>query len=510
LQIQTIVLPVHHSQDTRLAVFHSYLKGNSREEIASQCLISTGAVTNIVNEWRNNLGSLVVDNLRELALSLKKAQISPVECVRGFRIGKMMQRFGIDEERLENFMTEIYNRCQILEISPEQIGDYLAETVNLSKIVFPSQIPSYVNAKKAEIEQLEKEIEAKKETISNLNNEISMLEENKNTILENNNISIVAINWYRDIKKELIAMGIPFNEIDAFVDCLRQIRNEGYDKRKLVLKFSQLDSFDKTIEDQERIKQKNWNDIELLNKNKKDLEDQIQFIHLKIATNQELETIGMGLEKLKTIYNTVNEIAKTNNISPEEAIKQFFIDLNEYINIVSFKQKAENLRNEIGTLNTEINNKRKTLMSQQHVGEILQNLLRKGILEKDIEDINAILSLGEFEYYDNASNKIVINKQSLISELTHYRNIRLTIQLLEQKQIHLTNNIKEFENQKAILEIYMNYLFLLLSNIKEIQLLLNKINIALENPKLLLVFLFFISISKDNKKDFKKDDDSPN
>ena len=42
-------------------------------------------------------------------------------------------------------------------------------------------------------------------------------------------------------------MNIPFEEIHAFVNCLRQIRNEGYDRHKIVSKFSQLDSFDKTI-----------------------------------------------------------------------------------------------------------------------------------------------------------------------------------------------------------------------------------------------------------------------
>jgi hypothetical protein len=151
-------LPVHISSDTRAGVIRHWLIGNSRDEIASKFLISTGTVTNIVNEWRNNLGSLVADDLRELSLSLKKAQISPVECGTGLRIEKMMQRFGINEEQFEYFMSEIYNKCQLLEIASEQIGKYLAETVNLSKIVFPSQIPNYINTKKAEIEELENKL----------------------------------------------------------------------------------------------------------------------------------------------------------------------------------------------------------------------------------------------------------------------------------------------------------------------------------------------------------------
>lgn len=265
----TSKMPVHISPEIRSGVIRYWLKGYSRDEIASKFNISTGAVTNIVNEWRNNIGSLVADDLRELSLSLKKAQISPLECATGFRIGKMMQKFGINEEQFEYFMTEIYTKCQILEIAPEQIGEYLSETVNLSKIVFPSQIPNYINTKKAEIEQLEKQIEKRHEIISELNKEISNLEETQKSLIENNNISLDAIKWHKDIKKELTSMGIPFDEISAFIDCLRQIRNEGYDKNKLVQKFSQLDSYDKIIDEQERRKQKNWKDIEQLKYNKK-------------------------------------------------------------------------------------------------------------------------------------------------------------------------------------------------------------------------------------------------
>lgn len=445
----------------------------------------------------------MADDLRELSLSLKKAQISPVECATGLRIGKMMQKFGINEEQFEYFMTEIYTKCQILEIAPEQIGEYLSETINLSKIVFPSQIPNYVNTKKTEIEQLEKQIEKRHEIVSELNNKILNLEEKQKELIKNNNISQDAVRWYEDIKKELNNMGIPFEEISAFIDCLRQIRNEGYDVKKLVTKFSQLDSFDNIIEEQERRKQENWKMMEQLKYDKKTLEDQIYFARLKMSKNQELEAIGMGFKELKTIHQTINEISKANNINPDEAIKNFFNDLNEYDDIVSFKKKVEDLKKEIVTLNTQIADKRTILVSQENIGPILHDLLKKGILEKDIIDINFIVSLVETDYYNNS---IIINKQSLISDLKNYRNLKLGINLIEQKQIQLTNNMKELENKKIVLENYTSYL-LLLYNLKEIQLSLKKINIALENPKSILLYLFFISFLKDDEQDFKKDDD---
>jgi len=66
----------------------------------------------------------------------------------GFRVDKIMQRLGITEEQFESFMTDIYDRCRRLEVGPDQIENYLKEIIKLSKIVFPSEIPNYLQTQK--------------------------------------------------------------------------------------------------------------------------------------------------------------------------------------------------------------------------------------------------------------------------------------------------------------------------------------------------------------------------
>jgi len=494
-------MPIGMGDDIKSGVVYEWLRGRSRDNIAGVYNISTGGVTNIITEWRNNIGAYIAKDLRELSISLKKANITPMQCSIGFRVTKIMERLGITEDQFESFMSDVYDRCQKLELSPDQIEKYLTETIHISKIVYPSEIPNYINTKNTEIEHLEKQIENKHETISKLNKEISILEENQKSLIENNKISIDAIKWYRDIKKELASMGIPFDEIFAFMNCIRQIRNEGYNINKLVQKFSQLDYYDKIIEDQQRTKQKNWKDIELLNNNKKDLEEQIYFTNLKISKNQELEKIGMGFKELKTIYKTIGELSKANNISPKEAIGKFFTDLNEYDDIISFKKKIEDLKKEVASLNTQITTNRVLLLSQQHIGTTLQKLFQNGLLEHDIEDINSILVAGGFDY---DSDKTIINKKTLLSDLAKYRNIKLVIKSLEQKQTELINSLTELGNQKIELENYLYNMFKALSyNLKEISMWVKKINISLEYPKILLIYLSSDSNKEDSNKDFK-------
>jgi hypothetical protein len=92
----------------------------------------------------------------------------------------MMQRFGINEEQFEYFMTELYNKCQILDVGPNQIGEYFTEIVNLSNTVFPSQIPNYIFVKKREIEALKEQTENMQKAISELNNKKRKEEEDLN------------------------------------------------------------------------------------------------------------------------------------------------------------------------------------------------------------------------------------------------------------------------------------------------------------------------------------------
>ena len=101
-----------------------------------------------------------------------------------------------------------------------------------------------------------------------------------------------------------------------------------------------------------------------------------------------------------------------------------------------------------------------------------------------------------------------INKQSLLADLTKYRNIKLVTKELGLKNKKLSKNILDLEHQKKILENYVNLILAIIFNLGDLHSLLKKINIALEYPKILLIYLSFDSNKEDNNKDFK-DNNAP-
>ena len=68
-------MPFKLPDNLRSLVIQQWGAGH-RDKIAGDSGLSAGAVTNIVNEWRQALGLSVADELRELAVTLKKIGIS--------------------------------------------------------------------------------------------------------------------------------------------------------------------------------------------------------------------------------------------------------------------------------------------------------------------------------------------------------------------------------------------------------------------------------------------------
>ena len=59
-------------QTTKSLVIQKWLSAIPRDRIADECGISGGAVSGIIDDWRSMVGSDLADQLREVAIALRK------------------------------------------------------------------------------------------------------------------------------------------------------------------------------------------------------------------------------------------------------------------------------------------------------------------------------------------------------------------------------------------------------------------------------------------------------
>jgi hypothetical protein len=172
-------------------VIQQWLQGLSRDSIAANCGISTGAVTGIVNEWRQGLGSTTGTELRELAVTLKKVGINPAQCATGFRAAIAMTKLGVKEDDFESFMSDVYNRCSNIGLEAEKIASYLKDLLEFSRSVPFSRISGYVQQKLYDKQKLEEEMEKLKAQIGVLQKEISDSENLRNAALHDQKLLLL-------------------------------------------------------------------------------------------------------------------------------------------------------------------------------------------------------------------------------------------------------------------------------------------------------------------------------
>jgi hypothetical protein len=132
-------MPSKLPDNLKSLVIQDWLSGKQRDKIAGDNGLSAGAVTNMVNEWRQALGFSTTDGLRELAVTLKKIGITPAQCALGFRAALTMNRLGVKEDDFESFMSDVYRRSKNLGLTPESIACYLTNLIEFSKTVPFSQ-----------------------------------------------------------------------------------------------------------------------------------------------------------------------------------------------------------------------------------------------------------------------------------------------------------------------------------------------------------------------------------
>ncbi|MFY9870455.1 MAG: helix-turn-helix domain-containing protein, partial [Candidatus Nitrosopolaris sp.] len=348
-------MPAGLSNTIKSLVIQQWLQGRPRNDIAAENGVSSGAVTNIVNQWRHSLGFAGADELRELAVTMKKVGITAAQCALGFRIATVMLRIGVKDDSFESFVLDVYNRCKDIGLSPENISSYLVDLLEFSKTVLPfSKIADYVKEKTNEKGKLEEEIEKLKEQIETLQLQKSDSESLHDIALENERMTSSVLKWYSDLREELRKYGIPIHDISKFAKLVNNIRQYDYDARKVIDKFSDLDGLRLHHQFLQEAIASLENKNRALDQQRSTLELFVNMHNQILSNYQHLETMGFGLKQLQFLWSTVNEIALENNIPVKGAVTKFLSDVErQYDNKLGFESKIESLRYEVNKLNQE-------------------------------------------------------------------------------------------------------------------------------------------------------------
>jgi cell division protein FtsB len=448
-----IDMPSKLPDTVKTLVIQQWLKGEQRDKIAGDNDLSAGAVTNIVNEWRQSLGFYLADQLRDFAVTLKKVGITPVQCATGFRIAMSMNRLGIKEDSFESFMSEVYQRCKNLELTPENIASFLTDLLEFSKSVPFSKMTNYMQQKTDEKKKLEQEIKNLEDDVGILQMEKRDFQALRDAALEDMKLTKDELQAYSSHKAELAKYGIPVNDFSKLAKIVDGVKHHGYNVEHLVEVFSDLQLL--------KIQRSDYrNEVAVLTQQINSLKQERSFLQQTLNSwNQtisdcgELYSMGFRLGELKLLHDTITEIAGANNIPADEAVAKFFEDIyKQYNPKLGFESQLDKLRAEVNRLNQEEARLRSEMLILPLVGPSLIRLLQKGVREQDIVDIAELLNNSGSSNDRNSKGITIQEIRSLISELHTYGSIELTIKQMSLKVDKLRSQLASLRTERQNLD----------------------------------------------------------
>ncbi len=139
-------------------VIQEWLQAFSRDKIALNNNIRSGAVTSIIKQSKGDIPD--IDLLRETALLLKKGNLDLNHFASSIRLKNMLDKLGLGEEMVESLLEGIETHCFRYQIDEKEFVSKIDEVSKLvDNLDVPiHEIPSYIDRQREVSENLDVEI----------------------------------------------------------------------------------------------------------------------------------------------------------------------------------------------------------------------------------------------------------------------------------------------------------------------------------------------------------------
>jgi len=437
-------LSSHYTRLLKDDIVSQWLNGKRRDTIAVENGLSTGSVSNIVREWEEKIGSLAADEVREFGITLRKSDLSPAQCAKGFRIANIIRDLGFVEDDVEEFLRDNYKMCINIGLQPDKIALHINDLVGLTEKVPLDEISDHINRKRSMLEELNQELEI-------VSTQLKEARANLDKAFSKYNIDRSEARWTYWLKTELAERGLEFDNISALVNTIEDIHTFGFDARKIVSKFSE-------IEDLEIRTNTLKTDISKLQIEKEKEIRRLAILKQFSSTHRQaldaygqLASMGLRLPELTILYNTIIELANENGFTASNAVSRFIEDISKHYSLVSgFESRIEELKNEIEDTEFSMTMLRMSETELDNVTNGLRKLWARGLTSEDI--INLAKSNGAGTINNIGHDDKTINCEILSTYQKEYINLESDIEKLNTKKSELVVEIGNLTSLKQWLE----------------------------------------------------------
>ena len=404
------------TDEQRACVAAAYFRGLGRDETATSCKVSGGAVSKVSKELEETIGP-EGKKLRDLAIELRRNDHTATEAIRGSDIVRNLAKIGVDPNKMESFTDVLYRRSIERGRSPEAVVDAAAKLIDIEKETKLSYetIPLKAKEKANELAGYQQELVSVKSQINDARAEVQAALSDKETTRE-------ILERYMRVKEGLKTFGLDLDsETERSANTFSNLREQDYDIESTLQQAGNHESLSSKNVDLRK-------HIEIQQAEDKQLQDKIERSKEILSELNKVKKLGLSPEKLNELSQTLIKIGSMCNLSPDKISNRFFEDLKIFDEKIGFGHQLNRIKVELQTFQSESNLEQSRLeelhrkiAEDQEVFNTVKSLMKKGVQQKSLISWEKTLA--------NAGVRI----EDLNSHVNIFGDLSLTINHLENK-----------------------------------------------------------------------------
>jgi hypothetical protein len=349
-------MPAPIDEVIKRRVIQQWFNDLPRDKIASDLQIGAGSVSAIVSDFKKDLQGSDIDSIREFAADARKQGFTLSDLAARTRLYNFFIESGASEEKVESFITNVH----LSNIPSEKVIEYLNQIHEITKeeSIPLDQISDFVKRKIEDKKKIEEELRE------------------VDTLLQNKNVRLEAIDEYIKLKEELDRHGISTQDIDKLLKLLSNAGRYGFDGKEFA---------DKLYNTQEL----EWKEKELKDKCKK-FSKRISKFKVVVPLTEDIAAWGIGIDQLLVLKVGINQAAKHYNLPPLAATLRLIDNIKKYNKINGLREELSALYLQKYTLDQACSRQSQSLIA-------LAKLKSYGLTEDRILQLNNFLE-GSVKY----------------------------------------------------------------------------------------------------------------
>ena len=450
---------------TEKEILSLIIKGHSQREIAARFNKSDAWVSALVARLKTKLGDYDFELVKQLGKGMREAGVKPHECISALNMINIMKDLGGGEGEdyygsgaLKEFITNVHQAfVQSGDMSPMKFAGILKEMLSLraslgnnnNRITSLDQLPYYLRDAIEQKRALDAELESQRVKTEEARSKLEdALRTSDTTIRDIGHFVVVREELKKFLKADVNNGGTNSSnntihaEIQKLANMLNNARELGYNPSTVVAKASTIESLEKREKDL-------GDDVKGLQNRSEELIKQVSENSILVDACNRLRSIKFGIGELEALYDALSELARANQITPEDAKDRFFKDVKEqYTQTLKFEITLDKLDQSVKARKEELRQLGLAYGSKKQVADALDAILAKGIKVEDILCWQAILQKYHHEHDDAGG----VTAKSLASDLEAYGSIKESVSKLGKDKADLMTQIDSLRSDVDALE----------------------------------------------------------